>query len=303
MSRSIASVEEYGTAVGLDLPEPPFALTAYGESDTGLVRETNEDSFAVVRHLGLFMVADGMGGAAAGEVASHAVIDHVQRAVEDGETTWPMDSSLRSPESGPRRFIAGIHRANRHIYRQSGEDWRRRGMGTTFAGLFLMERSAVIAHVGDSRVYRFRDGVLEQMTRDHSLANHLVEMGFLRPEDVATYPRRNVITRAVGTHENVEVDARIIDVRAGDVFLLCSDGLTGELSDREIATILAQASLPFGTVATLVDRALAHGGSDNVTAVLVRVEAVGADREARPAPESDGDSEAPRSTSTPPRST
>jgi protein phosphatase len=268
-------VEEEQTVVAEDLPNPSLATTAYGETDVGRVRESNEDAFAVVRHLGLFMVADGMGGAAAGEVASNAVIQHVQRAVEDGETTWPTDSSIRSPESGPRRFIAGIHRANRSIYRQSGEDWRRRGMGTTFAGLFLLDRSAVIAHVGDSRVYRLRDGALEQMTHDHSLANHLVEQGYLRPEDVATFPRRNVITRAVGTHEHVEVDARIVDVRPGDTFLLCSDGLTGEISDAELGTILREAPSPVHAVGQLVDRALANGGSDNVTAVVVRVDGVG----------------------------
>ena len=113
-------------------------------------------------------------------------------------------------------------------------------MGTTFAGVLLLARCAVIAHVGDSRVYRLRGGELERLTEDHSLAHHLVEMGFLRPEEVATFPRRNVITRAVGPHESVEVDTRIVDVRPGDAFLLCSDGLHGELDDDEIAAILRE---------------------------------------------------------------
>jgi protein phosphatase len=246
----------------------PFTLATCGETDTGCVRQSNEDSFAVVEHLGLFMVADGMGGAAGGEVASRMVIEQVERAVEDGETTWPSDATL-SPESGPRRFIAGIHRANRQIYRRSCEDWRTRGMGTTFVGLLLLTRCAVIAHVGDSRVYRLRGGELTPLTHDHSLANQLVARGHLKPEDVATYPRRNVITRAVGTHDAVEVDTKIVDVRAGDTFLLCSDGLHGELDDDEIAALLRACPHPSEAARWLVDAAIGKGGRDNVTAVVV----------------------------------
>jgi len=250
----------------------PFAPVAYGETDTGSVREHNEDSFAVVPHLGLFMVADGIGGAAAGEVASRTAIEQVQWAVEDGETTWPSDGVANGPESGPRRFIAGIHRANRAIRTLARKDPAKKGMGTTFAGVLVMDRCAVIAHVGDSRVYRLRDGKLEQMTRDHSLANHLVEMGLLDPDEVDTFPRRNVITRAVGTHESVEVDMRIVDVRSGDAFLLCSDGLTGELDDGEIGAILREHDDPITAVAHLIDTANEKGGSDNVTVVLVQLE-------------------------------
>jgi protein phosphatase len=267
-------LEEDDTLVAPWQLDPPFDLLAYGATDIGLVRQTNEDAFAVARHLGLFMVADGMGGAAAGEVASRMAIEHVQRAVEDGETTWPTDSSLGSPESGPRRFISGIHRANRQIHRRAGQDWRRRGMGTTFVGLLVLSRSAVVAHVGDSRLYRLRDGELKLMTRDHSLANHLVDRGFIQPEEAATHPRRNVLTRAVGTHDMVEVDTRILDVRPGDAFLLCSDGLHGELSDEEIAAALSEPSRPAGTVDRLLDLALAKGGGDNVTALLVRLDPV-----------------------------
>jgi protein phosphatase len=155
----------------------------------------------------------------------------------------------------------------------AAEDWTRRGMGTTFVGLLLLGRTAVVAHVGDSRAYRLRNGKLERLTRDHSLANHLVERGYLRPEDVATYPRRNVITRAIGTHDAVEVDARIVDLRPGDTFLLCSDGLHGEVTDAEIADILQQPGLPTSVVGRLIDRAIEAGGNDNVTAVLVRVHA------------------------------
>jgi serine/threonine protein phosphatase PrpC len=274
VSHSMASVgEEDDTLVERypDLPALPTLLTAHGETDRGLVRETNEDSFAVAAHLGLFMVADGMGGAAAGEIASRTAVEQVQRAVEDAETTWPTDHALRAPESGPRRFIAGIHRANRQIQRQAREDRSRRGMGTTFAGVFMLDRCAVVAHVGDSRVYRFRAGGLERMTYDHSLVNELLERGLLKPEDVASYPRRNVITRAVGTHESLEVDARIVDLRPGDVLLLSTDGLHGQVEDDEIAAILREHPLPGDAVSRLVDRANEKGGVDNVTVVLVRI--------------------------------
>jgi serine/threonine protein phosphatase PrpC len=167
--QSIASVEDTLTQL---LPvDLPFAPAAYGETDRGRVRETNEDAFAVAPHLGLFMVADGMGGAAAGEVASRIVIEQVEQAVQDGETTWTSDGSISGPESGPRRFIAGIHRANRQIHKQAREDRRKRGMGTTFVGVLLLPRCAVIAHVGDSRAYRLRDGELTRMTTSSSGAS------------------------------------------------------------------------------------------------------------------------------------
>jgi protein phosphatase len=276
VSQSKASKRIEGAALEGGVAGMRFRVASCGETDTGCVRESNEDTFAVVDHMGLYMVADGMGGAAAGEVASRTVIEQVEKAVEDADTTWPSDATL-SPESGPRRFIAGIHRANRMIYRRAGEDWRTRGMGTTFAGLLVLPRSAVIAHVGDSRIYRLRAGKLTLMTHDHSLANHLVARGHLKPEEVAAFPRRNVITRAVGTHEAVEVDAMIVDVRPGDVFMLCSDGLHGELDDVEIASILRTRPRPRDAVARLIERANEAGGHDNVTVVVVLLEAAAHD--------------------------
>ncbi len=272
MSHSnVAEDDTLDQALVLDLP---FSPLAYGETDTGQVREHNEDSFAVLPHLGLFMVADGIGGAAAGEIASRTAVEQVQWAVEDGETTWTSDGTVNGPESGPRRFIAGIHRANRAIRAMARKDPRKKGMGTTFAGVLVTSRCAVVAHVGDSRVYRLRDGALERLTVDHSLANHLLEMGFLRPDEVDTFPRRNVITRAVGTHESVDVDVRIVDVRPGDAFLLCSDGLTGELADDAIAEVLREHPNPMEAVGQLIDDANDHGSADNVTVVLVQLSAV-----------------------------
>jgi serine/threonine protein phosphatase PrpC len=274
VSRATALLEKRGDGLVGPSPaaRPPLSLVAHGETDRGAVRETNEDAFAVAAHLGLFMVADGMGGAAAGEIAARAVIDQVHRAVDDGDTTWPMDTGINTPESGPRRFVAGIHRANRHIYRQALEDQRLRGMGTTFAGVLLLGRTAVVAHVGDSRVYRLRDGELERLTRDHSWVNLLVSRGHIGAAEAASHPQRNVITRAVGTRETVEVEIRIVDLRPGDAFLLCSDGLHGELDDAEIAAVLCDHPGPVAAVGRLLDRAIQKGGADNVTAVLVRMD-------------------------------
>jgi len=268
-------VQSMASSAGEQAPAAaPFRPAAYGETDVGRVRERNEDTFAVLAHQGLFMVADGMGGAAGGALASRMVIERVQRAMEDAETTWPVGASAHGVESGPRRFLAGILRANREIHRLARQDIRKKGMGTTFAGLLLLARCAVVAHVGDSRVYRLREGRLERMTHDHSLVNHLMAMGCLRPEEAASHPKRNVITRAVGPCETVDVDTKIVDTRTGDAFLLCSDGLHGALDDAEIAAILREHGDLADAVGHLIDRANECGGKDNVTAVLMRLEPV-----------------------------
>jgi protein phosphatase len=253
-------------------PDSRRLPAACGRTHVGLVRGTNEDSFDVLPHLGLFMVADGMGGAAAGEVASRMAIEQVRWAVEDAETTWPTDSSIKGPDSWPRRFIAGIHHANRRIRALVEQDWRKTGMGTTFAGLLVQGHRAVIAHVGDSRVYRLRAGRLEPMTVDHSLVNDLVRFGRMTPDEAASSSRRHVITRAVGPHERVEVDIRIVDVRPGDAFLLCTDGLHGMVDDEELAAILAELPEPCAAAERMIARANQEGGEDNITAIVVRWE-------------------------------
>jgi protein phosphatase len=247
-------------------------VAAHGGSHVGRVRRENEDSYASLAHLGLFMVADGMGGAAAGEVASLITVKEVQRAVDDGDTTWPDDSTVVSPESGARRMISGLHRANRSIRMRGEVEPDKRGMGTTFAGLLLLKRCALVAHVGDSRVYRLRDGELTQLTSDHSLVNLLVSHGLLAHEDAATSSQRHVITRAVGVHETLEVDTKIIDLRAGDTFLLCSDGLHGEVPREVIHAVLRRERDPRAAVERLIGAANDHGGADNVSAVVARID-------------------------------
>jgi PPM family protein phosphatase len=255
--------------------ESKVPVAAFGDSDIGLVRNGNEDAFAVRPEIGLFLVADGMGGAAAGEVASRMLVREVEMAVDDGATTWPMDTGVVTPESGARRLLAGIHRANQRIHTIAQRRARMKGMGTTLVSLLLLKRCAMIAHVGDSRIYRLRDGALEALTRDHSLVNELIERGFMSPEDAKTSPRRHVIMRAVGVQPTVEIDTKIIDVRAGDVFLLCSDGLTGEVEDDAIRRVLVENEDPRVAVHQLIDLANDAGGADNVTAVVVRIDGTG----------------------------
>jgi len=222
--------------------------------------------------LGLFVVADGMGGAAAGEVAAQMAVEHVCKAVADLEVTWPM--GMPAPgQAGLPRLVAGIERANHQINAASLRRPELHGMGTTIAAVLACGSRAVVAHVGDSRVYRLRGRMLDQMTEDHSWLNALVRRGIIDPDRAGQYAHRNVITRAVGPDAAVEVDARVVDVAAGDTFLLCSDGLCGVLARDELAGILnAHVDLD-EAVQQLIARANELGGPDNITAIAVRWEA------------------------------
>jgi protein phosphatase len=249
-------------------------LEAFGNTDIGLVRTGNEDSLAVLPRLGLFLVADGMGGANAGEVASRMAIDCVREAFENTETTWPRAVEGSRP-AGPDLsvLLAGIHRANALILSISRRYKDKAGMGTTFAGLLKLEDRMVIAHVGDSRVYRLRGRVLDLLTEDHSLLNECIRAGVWSPDnDPADFPHRNMISRAVGTADALEVDTRFDLPQPGDVYLICSDGLHGIVDDdRRIASVLLAHDDLTVAVERLIELAYECGGHDNVTAVLVRV--------------------------------
>jgi protein phosphatase len=228
---------------------------AAGQTDTGRRRRQNEDAF--VCEPPLFAVADGMGGAQAGELASRLAA----AAIEEGAL------AIRGEESA-----AGIVRtANARIFEHSVRDPAAAGMGTTATVAFVDEEAetAAIAHVGDSRAYRYRAGVLEQLTTDHSLVGELVRSGRLTEAEAAVHPHRSVITRALGTEADVEVDTLTVDLRAGDLVLLCSDGLSAMVRDEEIVRLLeATRSDPHDAAEALVAAANRAGGEDNVTVVL-----------------------------------
>lgn len=231
------------------------------KTDVGRQRHTNEDNF--YESPPLFAVADGMGGAQAGEVASEMAI---------GEFI-----EQRDPDQTAEEQLAQIAQAaNRKIWDLAQTDSRRAGMGTTLTAAMLDGQSIAVGHVGDSRLYLYRGGALERMTRDHSLVEEFVRQGKLTPEQAEKHPQRSVITRALGPEKSVEVDSFRIPARAGDVFLLCSDGLSGMVSDRAMAEIVGAAGSCEELAGRLVDAANQNGGRDNITAVLFRIEDDGA---------------------------
>jgi serine/threonine protein phosphatase PrpC len=236
----------------------------YGSrSDQGKVRTSNEDSYAANAKQRLFLVADGMGGHAAGEVASQIAASTVEEMV----------AVHRGTECQPEEVLRlAAQEANSRIYEAARIKREFAGMGSTLTALSFRDNYYYIAHVGDSRAYLLRDGALDQLTRDHSLVWHLLESGVLRKEDLSSHPQKNLITRSIGPHPIVEVDLERGDIREGDVFLLCSDGLTDVVSDESIRRILSNSgdhSQEIGEM--LVDTANQNGGPDNITVVVIRL--------------------------------
>src|SRR5690349_23006099 len=267
---------------------------ASGMTDVGLQRDHNEDSFAVLSEYDLFIVADGMGGHRAGDVASRLATDAVAeffRTTAQEDVTWPFhfDTSLSEEEN---RLLTGIRIANRQIFERSAKSRECRGMGTTVVGaLFSPKKNRMyIGHVGDSRCYRIRRGELRQMTRDHSLINdYLLAMPDLTEEQKSELPK-NVITRALGMQDQVMVDLQADEPQPGDIYLLCSDGLSGMIADDEILDILMSTGDIGEGCRKLVARANEHGGEDNITAILVRIdEGPSKTDSTKPPPRSEGE--------------
>lgn len=233
----------------------PAGILCAFRTDVGKVRANNQDSPIVSEKLRLYGVADGMGGHKGGEVASTSARDDLLRELE-GKT--PSVATL----SG------AIEEVNRQIYHQQEHDDALTGMGTTLSVLWMSDNFVYIGHVGDSRVYLLRDGEFKQMTLDHSLVEQLVREGVLTEEEAQNHPMRNIITRAIGTDESVEVDVVVEERRKGDLWLACSDGLHGLVDDRQMRDALRQYA-PEKAADVLLKAALDAGGRDNVTLVIV----------------------------------
>jgi serine/threonine protein phosphatase PrpC len=224
-----------------------------GRTDTGRRRRRNEDAYVIAPPL--FAVADGMGGAQSGEVASRLAA----AALEDTDP---------GRLTGPERVASLIQEANRRVHERSSVDPSTSGMGTTMTVALVESEGVVIGHVGDTRAYRVRGGRIEQITEDHSLVNELLKSGKLSPEEAETHPQRSVITRAVGTDPDVDVDSFIVDAREGDVFLICSDGLTAMVDDEEIRGVVEENHDDLDRATKLlVAAANRGGGEDNITVV------------------------------------
>jgi PPM family protein phosphatase len=250
------------------------------KTDVGMKRDNNEDNYLVLPEENLFAVFDGMGGHAAGEVASAIAATEVKEFFRltgaDEEATWPFKAE-RDRSYDENRLLTSVKLANARILEASEQDGAKRSMGTTAAVVHFVERDkedpkALVAHVGDGRVYLFRDGALQRVTIDHSLVEEYLRLGKLTEEEAKNFPQKNIILRALGQQKAVEIELRSIAPRPGDVFLLCSDGLSGMVPDDEIRSILAGTPALDSAVDELVQEANANGGTDNVTVVVARYE-------------------------------
>lgn len=258
--------------------EPPAeesaeeSLEFWPLTDVGRVRDHNEDSFLVDKKLNLFIVADGMGGHAAGEVASQVACHTVREVLKtQADMLHEFESGQGTSRHDLLRLLeTAVQQACSRIYEEGQQDESKRGMGTTVDALVLIGTRGFIAHVGDSRVYLYRQGAVHQLTEDHSLINELLKRGRLSREQIEKLQYKNAVTRAVGVYESVEVDTLDFDVLKGDRFLLCSDGLSGYLDEAELARLFAET--PEDQLSQrLIDLANERGGKDNITAVVVKV--------------------------------
>lgn len=243
-------------------------------TDVGMKRPANEDNFCTNQDLGLYVVADGMGGHAAGEVASRIAVEEIERVLletrEDEEWTWP-DAFEKNASLCANKLKYAINLANEKIRGTTMDRVECRGMGTTIVAAMIYESNCAIAHVGDSRAYLFRESRLLPVTSDHSWVNEQLKQGFLTAENARNHPFRNVITQALGSGPEVKVDLMDLPLKGGDLLLLCSDGLNSMLTDSEISGIMRdgrEEALDHLTM-SLIEAAKDRGGDDNITVALV----------------------------------
>jgi len=260
-------------------PVRPVELEAWGQTDVGMKRRLNEDVFLVDDDVGVYLVADGMGGHAAGEVASRLAADEIVntfsgRAHLENET-WPEHWSMARSATA-NLLVDAILSGHERVTRAVSRDLNLKGMGTTVVAAVCPPASPglIICHVGDSRAYRFRDGELVLLTEDHSWVHEQVAAGFLTEEAARSHPLKNVVTQALGGSTDPRVDILETRYEVEDVFLLCSDGLNSMLTDTEIASLLLEGGELREMADRLIVRANARGGNDNITVVLVRPHAV-----------------------------
>jgi len=245
-------------------------ITSCGITDVGLKRGHNEDNYLINEELNLFVVADGMGGHAGGEYASAIAVNTVEEIVTSLQSV--ADDQADDPvELTREKIVHAIRLAGRRIFEKAKEQPEYHGMGTTAVVLLVDRANAYVAHVGDSRVYRMREGEMEQVTEDHSLIAEKIRHGLITPEEAKNHRMRNVITRSLGYQEDVEVDIQVLAARRGDMFLLCSDGLSGHVEMHEMKDHLQQFG-PQSAARRLVHLACDRGGEDNITAIIAVVE-------------------------------
>jgi protein phosphatase len=243
------------------------------QSDTGCVRENNEDSYRVAPEMNLFVLSDGMGGLESGEVASRLAVDTVLARCREAEKNSSLPHAgerIEGVSAASNQLASAIRSANEVVYRTAQQSAGQRGMGATIVAVWCTDERMSIAHVGDSRIYRLRGGQLDQLTRDHSFVAEEVRHGKMTAEEAASSTMQNVLVRALGIEPTVEVDVSEELLMESDTVLLCSDGLTRELSDAQIAAVLGECDDPQAAARRLVHMAKQAGGGDNVTVVVLR---------------------------------
>jgi len=247
----------------------------WAATDVGRVRDHNEDNFLVDKGLNLFVVADGMGGHAAGEVASSIAVNQMRDVVRQNKDlldSYKEGSQIASTRDVLSLLEHAVQKACVEIHDLAEKETEKRGMGTTLSGLLIIGNKGFIAHVGDSRIYLLRGGRVVQLTEDHSLVNELIKRGKLAASEAESSPYKNAVTRAVGVYESVEADTMDFDVLPGDLFLLASDGLTGYLKNEEIEPVVEGVDDLKEIPAAFIDMANERGGKDNITSIIVRLE-------------------------------
>ncbi len=252
---------------------PPLRRTGVGVSDVGRKRQSNEDAYFLDDRLGLYVVADGMGGHAAGEVASQEAVETVYGMVKRGigelhELVDPVPE--KDARAACRLMESAVQAATYMVFGMAEMDRGKSGMGTTISALLVLGDYAITAQVGDSRVYLIRGDSLEQLTEDHTLIAWQLKQGLITPQEARKSPHRNVITRAVGNREYVQVDTRLVSMQPKDRFLLCSDGLHGYLRDADVVPVVKMGGAR--AVKQFIKMANERGGKDNITAVLVEID-------------------------------
>lgn len=259
-----------------------ISVSCAGETNVGRKRSHNEDNLLLYPERSLFIVADGMGGHACGEVASDMVVTtmraYYERAGEDADATWPAREE-RGRSTSENMISAGIRWCNYTIWEKGQSDTKFKNMGTTVVAMHLDDEMVTIGWVGDSRVYRLRGGKLEQLTEDHSLLNEYKRMAALTPEEEANFPHKNIIVRACGLKMDVQVDLVRDKPEVGDVYMLCSDGLSGEVTDEGLQHLMNehleddQSDLQ-KMVSAMIQTACDNGGKDNVTCIAVAIDTI-----------------------------
>ncbi len=256
------------------MAEPTVIFASCAGTHVGMRRETNEDAYLLDDELGLWVVADGMGGQAAGEIASQQAVETVHEMVRAALSGAPRPGHhghlpLPLPSKNLSRVLeSAVQGATYMVFGLAEQDRTKTGMGTTLSAMLRTPTGAILAQVGDSRIYRVRGSVAEQLTEDHTLINWQLQNGLITEEEAKTSRQKNVITRAVGNKDYVQVDILEVDVQPGDVYLLCSDGLHGYLQLAEIPEIVGRGGEE--AIAAFIDLANSRGGKDNITVAIVK---------------------------------